>query len=109
MGALPTEAAVLTEFLPAEELLPTVEAVLRVFSKNGNRKNKMKARMKFVLREHGITKFKRMVAEERKQVTTPAEVFTVPTPQAQPLVKIQTTPPVARRFLRNTTAGRRPT
>jgi sulfite reductase beta subunit-like hemoprotein len=95
LGALPTEAAVLTEFLPAEELIPTVEAVLRVFSKNGNRKNKMKARMKFVLREHGIAKFKEMVAEERRQVTTPAEVLTVASPQAAPLVKLQTTPPVA--------------
>ena len=90
LGALPTEAAVLTEFLPAEELIPTVEAVLRVFSKNGNRKNKMKARMKFVLREHGISKFREMVAEERKQVTTPAEVFTVASPQAAPLVKTST-------------------
>ncbi|HEX4489361.1 MAG TPA: nitrite/sulfite reductase [Terriglobales bacterium] len=93
LGALPTEAEVLTEFLPAEELIPTVEAVLRVFSKNGNRKNKMKARMKFVLREHGITKFREMVAEERKQVTTPAEVFTVASTQSAPLVKLQLTPP----------------
>ena len=95
LGALPTEAATLSEFLPVEELLPTIEAVLRVFSKNGNRKNKMKARMKFVLREHGIAEFKRMVEEERKQVTTPAAVLTVASPLAQPLVNIQTVPPVA--------------
>ena len=98
LGALPTEAATLSEFLPAEELLPTIEAVLRVFSKNGNRKNKMKARMKFVLREHGIEKFKQMVAEERKLVTTPPEVFTVASPMAQPLVSIQTSTPVPAPF-----------
>jgi len=51
LGSLPTEAGVLSEFLPAEELLPTVEAVLRVFSETGNRKNKLKARMKFVPRQ----------------------------------------------------------
>jgi sulfite reductase beta subunit-like hemoprotein len=55
----------------------------------------MKARMKFVLREHGIAEFKRMVEEERKQVTTPAAVLTVASPLAQPLVNIQTVPPVA--------------
>jgi sulfite reductase beta subunit-like hemoprotein len=88
LGSLPTEAGVLSEFLPAEELLPTVEAVLRVFSETGNRKNKLKARMKFVLREKGIEEFKRLVAEKRKLVTTPPEVFEVASPVAQPLVNI---------------------
>jgi sulfite reductase beta subunit-like hemoprotein len=88
LGSLPTEAGVLTEFMPAEELLPTVEAVLRVFSENGNRKNKLKARMKFVLREKGIEEFKRLVAEKRKLVTTPPEVFEVVSPVGQPLVNI---------------------
>src|SRR6184192_2551881 len=54
LGSLPTESAVLTDFLPEEELLPTIEAVLRVFSETGNRENKLKARLKFVLREKGI-------------------------------------------------------
>ena len=88
LGSLPTEAGVLTEFLPAEELLPTVEAVLRVFSETGNRKNKLKARMKFVLREKGLEEFKRLVAEKRKLITTPAEVLEVASPVAQPLVNI---------------------
>jgi sulfite reductase beta subunit-like hemoprotein len=88
LGSLPTEAATLAEFLPEEELLPTIEAVLRVFTEHGNRKNKFKARMKFVLRDKGIDEFRRLVAENRKQVTTPAEVFTVASPVAQPLVQI---------------------
>ena len=41
LGSLPTESAVLTDFLPEEELLPTIEAVLRVFNETGNRKNKL--------------------------------------------------------------------
>jgi len=89
LGSLPTEAATLSEFVPAEELLPTIEAILRVFSENGNRKNKFKARMKFVLREKGIAELKRLVEEKRKQVTTPAEVFAVPSPVGRPLVTIQ--------------------
>jgi sulfite reductase beta subunit-like hemoprotein len=88
LGSLPTESAVLTDFLPAEELLPTIEAVLRVFSETGNRKNKLKARMKFVLREKGIEEFRRLVAEKRKLVSTPAAVLTVSSPVGQPLVSI---------------------
>ena len=80
LGSLPTEAAVLTDFLPEEELLPTVEAILRVFSETGNRKNKFKARMKFVLREKGIEEFRRLVADKRKRSQAPAETFTVPSP-----------------------------
>jgi len=90
LGSLPTEAATLTEFLPEEELIPTIEAILRVFNEHGNRKNKYKARMKFVLREKGIEEFRRLVAEKRKQVTTPAETFTLPTPVRAPLVTLNT-------------------
>jgi len=90
LGSLPTEAATLTEFLPEEELIPTIEAILRVFSEHGNRKNKYKARMKFVLREKGIEEFRRLVAEMREQVKTPAETFTLPTPVRAPLVALNT-------------------
>jgi len=88
LGSLPTEAATLTEFLPEEELIPTVEAVLRVFNEHGNRHNKHKARMKFVLREKGIDEFRRLVANQRARVTTPAEPALVPTPVAPPLVTL---------------------
>ena len=88
LGSLPTEAATLTEFLPEQELLPTIEAVLRVFSRHGERKNKFKARMKFVLRAKGIEEFRRLVQEERAHVSTPPEVFTAPSLVAQPLVQI---------------------
>jgi sulfite reductase beta subunit-like hemoprotein len=88
LGSLPTEAATLTEFLPEEELIPTIEAVLRVFSEHGNRKNKHKARMKFVLREKGIDEFRRLVTEQRARVKTPAERPTMPTPVAPPLVNL---------------------
>src|SRR5436309_11583540 len=92
LGSLPTESAVLTEFLPEEELLPTIEAVLRVFSETGNRKNKFKARMKFVLREKGIEEFRRLVFEKRKTSQAPAEVFTVASPILPVLVNISPAP-----------------
>ncbi|MFB3922853.1 MAG: nitrite/sulfite reductase [Terriglobia bacterium] len=93
LGSLPTEAATLTEFLPEEELIPTIEAILRVFKEHGNYKNKLKARMKFVLRAKGIEEFRSLVAEKRATVQTPAEVRTEPTPVQPPLVQLQ--PPAA--------------
>jgi sulfite reductase beta subunit-like hemoprotein len=54
LGPLPTEAQRLDEFVPEERLLNRCEAVIRVFNQYGNRANKNKARMKFVLRERGI-------------------------------------------------------
>jgi sulfite reductase beta subunit-like hemoprotein len=88
LGSLPTEAATLTEFLPEEELIPTIEAILRVFCEHGNRKNKYKARMKFVLREKGVEELRRLVAEKLKEVTTPAEVYALPIPVQAPLVTL---------------------
>jgi sulfite reductase beta subunit-like hemoprotein len=92
LGSLPTEAAVLTDFLPEEELLPTIEAILRVFTETGNRKNKLLARLKYVLRAKGIEEFRRLVAEKRKVSQAPAETFTMPSPIRPSLVTIAPTP-----------------
>ncbi len=53
LGPLPVEARLLDEFLPVEQLIHRVEAVIRVFNRYGNRKNRNMARMKFVIRERG--------------------------------------------------------
>jgi sulfite reductase beta subunit-like hemoprotein len=53
LGPLPSEAHLLDEFVPEERLVNRIEAVIRVFNKYGNRQNKNKARLKFVLRERG--------------------------------------------------------
>jgi len=92
LGSLPTESAVLTEFLPEEELLPTIEAVLRVFTETGNRKNKLLARLKYVLRAKGIEEFRRLVAEKSKVSTAPAEKFVVPSTIQPSLVTIAPAP-----------------
>ena len=53
LGPMPAEAQLLDEFIPEERLVSRCEAVIRVFSKYGNRQNKFKARLKFVVRERG--------------------------------------------------------
>jgi sulfite reductase beta subunit-like hemoprotein len=54
LGPLPTEAQLLDDFVLEERLLNRCEAVIRVFNQYGDRANRNKARMKFVLRERGI-------------------------------------------------------
>ncbi|MBM4121570.1 MAG: HEPN domain-containing protein [Nitrospira sp.] len=59
LGSAPRIAQVLREFVPMDELLPTIEAVIKVFDTLGNRKNRNKARMKFVIEKLGFDEFKR--------------------------------------------------
>lgn len=71
LGAVPFQAQLLDAFTPEEELLPTLQAVCRVFSRLGERKNRARARLKFVVKKLGIEEFRKVVAEER--TTIPAE------------------------------------
>lgn len=66
LGAVPRVADVLDEFVPEEELVRTVEAVVRVFDRMGERGNRNKARLKFLLARIGIEEFRRLVREELK-------------------------------------------
>jgi sulfite reductase (ferredoxin) len=59
LGSAPRLAQVLREFTPMDELIASVEAVIRVFDTLGNRKNRTKARMKFVIEKLGFEEFKR--------------------------------------------------
>src|SRR5262249_54858406 len=60
----PSEAHLLDEFVPEERLVNRIEAVIRVFGKFGNRANKNKARLKFVLRERGFEWVKEQIEKE---------------------------------------------
>lgn len=59
LGSAPRVAQLLREFTPMEELIPSIEAVIKVFDTLGNRKNRNKARMKFVIDKLGFEEFKR--------------------------------------------------
>ncbi len=73
LGAVPHEAKVLYDFLPEEELLPTAHAILRVFAEHGEKKNRARARMKFVVAAQGIDRFRALVEAQRAALTpTPA-------------------------------------
>ncbi|MBT6870904.1 MAG: nitrite/sulfite reductase [Candidatus Marinimicrobia bacterium] len=66
LGAVPHPAKIFDEFVPEEELLPLSQAMGRVFARLGEKKNRAKARVKFLIAKLGIDEFKRLVLEERK-------------------------------------------
>ncbi len=65
LGANPHPALALEDFTSREDLLPTVEAALRVFDQTGNRDNKLRARMKWVVDQLGIEEVRRRVIKIR--------------------------------------------
>ena len=66
LGANPHAAQALEEFTPREQLLPTVEAALRTFDHYGNRDNKLRARMKWLLDTMGVDELRERILKERK-------------------------------------------
>ncbi len=68
LGAVPQAAKLLDEFVPEAELLPLAQAVCRVFSQLGERENRARARLKFVVKKLGIETFAKRVREERDKL-----------------------------------------
>ena len=66
LGSSPRPALALEEFTTKAELLPTLEAILRVFDQTGERDNKLRARMKWVVDKLGWDEVQRRVLKERK-------------------------------------------
>jgi sulfite reductase beta subunit-like hemoprotein len=64
LSTSPQNAVVFFDFLPEEDLLDACEAVVRVFDRAGNRDNKHRARLKYVLRKMGEEKFLAALCEE---------------------------------------------
>ncbi|MGH9026861.1 MAG: nitrite/sulfite reductase [Acidimicrobiia bacterium] len=66
LGANPHPALALEEFTSREDLLPTIEAALRVQDHHGNRDNKLRARMKWLVDTMGIDEVRERIFKERK-------------------------------------------
>ncbi len=66
LGAVPYMAKLFDSFVPPEEILPLTQAIARVFARLGEKKNRARARIKFLVQDLGIEKFKELVLEERK-------------------------------------------
>ena len=68
LGSVPYKAKLFDEFLPEEELLPTMQAISRVFARLGEKRNRARARIKFLIAQLGVAEFKKLVVEERQKL-----------------------------------------
>ncbi|HXJ50532.1 MAG TPA: nitrite/sulfite reductase, partial [Burkholderiales bacterium] len=64
LGRTPIVGQVIREFLPWQHLLTYLEAILRVYNRYGRRDNIHKARIKILVKERGIDKFREEVDAE---------------------------------------------
>lgn len=70
-GRAPFVAKLGRAFVPEEDLLAYLEAILRVYNAYGRRDNMQKARIKILVHELGITEFLRRVDEEFDRLKGP--------------------------------------
>ncbi|HSL92272.1 MAG TPA: nitrite/sulfite reductase, partial [Candidatus Limnocylindrales bacterium] len=72
LGALPRAGIELEPFTQVPDLAPTVEAVLRLFDRLGDRQKRGRARLKFVAEKMGAEAFREAVITERRAVIATA-------------------------------------
>jgi len=68
LGSQPRHADVLYEFVPSDKMIPMMEGVLRIFDRYGERKSRVKARLKFLINDIGLEDFKDLVAAEQNAI-----------------------------------------
>ncbi|PZO67717.1 MAG: sulfite reductase [Paracoccus denitrificans] len=64
LGRTPILGKVVRDFLPADDLLPYVEAILATYNLSGRRDNKYKARIKVTVAERGLDVMRAEIEEE---------------------------------------------
>ena len=97
LGAQAILAQTAYEFLHEDQIIPFMEAALRVFDRYGERVRRHKARMKYLIKEIGLEKFMELVETERKANkvkhfkidTTKVEVGTPTHNNIAPLIEIE--------------------
>ncbi|MFD2866126.1 nitrite reductase [Mucilaginibacter antarcticus] len=65
LGAQPILAHIVEEFLPEDRLIPYIESTIRVFDRYGERANRNKARLKYVIQKLGLDEVLRLMQVER--------------------------------------------
>jgi sulfite reductase (ferredoxin) len=87
LGAQPSIAHIVKEFLPEDELIPYIEAIIRVFDRHGERNNRNKARLKFLVQKIGLDEILRLadiekIANKVKTFKVNRDAVPQPTPPA---------------------------
>jgi sulfite reductase (ferredoxin) len=68
LGAQPLLASLVEEFLPEDKLIPYIEAIIRVFDRYGERNNRNKARLKYLIQKIGLEEVLRLAEIERTAI-----------------------------------------
>ncbi|NJN54279.1 MAG: nitrite/sulfite reductase, partial [Anaerolineae bacterium] len=68
LGTVPYQAKVLADFVREEEMLPLSQAIFRVFARLGEKRNRNRARLKFLVAQLGIEEFRRLVYTELETI-----------------------------------------
>ncbi|MFP4682306.1 MAG: nitrite/sulfite reductase [Ectothiorhodospira sp.] len=89
LGRDPHLARILRDFLPADDLLDYLTAILRVYNLNGRRDNLYKARIKVLVNSLGLQAFKEQVESEWVQIR-----------REQPVSALEAHARVSERFVR---------
>ena len=101
LGSQPHHAELLSEFIPVNQIIPTTEGVLRIFDRFGERNKRLKARMKFLIKDLGRDAFLKLVEEEKKSLayqTVEIDTTAFDAPIAEPLLvapKVEITDAIA--------------
>jgi sulfite reductase (ferredoxin) len=83
LGAQPLLASIVEDFLPEDKLIPYIEAIVRVFDRHGERNNRNKARLKYLIQKIGLTEVLLLAEAEKKALkvkTYPINRDSVPAP-----------------------------
>ncbi|MGZ0015262.1 HEPN domain-containing protein [Yeosuana sp. AK3] len=68
LGSQPRHADVLYDFIETDKIIPTMEGVLRIFDRHGERKSRAKARIKFLIKDIELEAFKQLVEAEQNAI-----------------------------------------
>jgi len=94
LGRTPMIGKVMRDFLPKDDLLPYLEAILRVYNLHGRRDNKYKARIKILVHETGIEEMRAQVeAEFERQMREEGGPLVAPDPEQVARITAYFAPP----------------
>lgn len=71
LGAQSIVAPTVSEFMEEDQIIPFMEAGLRVFDRYGERSKRFKARMKFLIQQIGLDTWLELVDQERRALPNP--------------------------------------
>jgi sulfite reductase (ferredoxin) len=84
LGSQPRHADELFDFIEAEKIIPLIESVLRVFDRFGERSKRLKARMKYLIKDIGKDAFMDLVAQQKKALSQEVVEFDIEAFEKEP-------------------------